>query len=156
MIHSVHSCFHTIYLAFFFLSKFDHSSPFSLRISLLILLELVKQISFFFFRKINQTQPKDRLVGSTNIQVFYLRQQNKGTKNFSFFFTDFFFLYYGGDLISNNLNDNILKKKIMLFYFFGLFFDFFFWVYFSNLFFFQPDLFLYFTFIFFFCFIFFF
>ena len=64
-------------------------------------------------------------MASTNIQVFYLRQQNKDTKNFSIFFTDFFVLYYGEDLISNNLNDNILKK-IYAFFFLAFFFDFFF------------------------------
>ena len=56
-------------------------------------------------------------MASTNIQVFYLRQQNKDTKNFSVFLPTFFVLYYGGDLISNNWNDNILTKKIMLFFF---------------------------------------
>ena len=74
---------------------------------------------------------------STNIQVFYLRQQNKDTKNFLVFFTDFIILCYGEDLISNNLNDNILKKIYAFF-----FLDFFF----LQIFFFQPDLFLYFTF----------
>ena len=88
-------------------------------------------------------------MASTNIQVFYLRQQNKDTKNFSVYFTDFFALYYGGDLISNNWNDNILKKKFMLFFFQDFVFDFFFRPFLfpaSRLFFFQLDSFLYFLF----------
>ena len=76
-------------------------------------------------------------MASTNIQVFYLRQQNKDTKNFLFFFTDFFVLYYGGDFISNNLNDNIHKKNYA--FFFGFYFQLFFYlIYFSDLFFFPT------------------
>ena len=135
MIHSVHSCFHTIYLTFFSLSKFDHSCLFFPQNFSFSSFGTNQTNLIFFFRKINQTQPKDRLVASTNIQVFYLRQQNKGTKTFSVFFTNFFVLYYGGDLISNNLND----KKNLCFFFFGLFFFYFFFrIYFSNLFFFNQ------------------
>ena len=76
-------------------------------------------------------------MASTNIQVFYLRQQNKDTKNFSIFFTDFFVLYYGEDLISNNLNDNILKK-IYAFFSWLFFSTFFFRIYFFDFLFFPT------------------
>ena len=86
-------------------------------------------------------------MASTNIQVFYLRQKNKDTKNFSVFFNDFFVFYYGGDLISNNWNDNILKNLCFFsrIFFFEFFFDLFIFPA-SRLFFFNRILFLYFLF----------
>ena len=93
MIHSVHSCFHTIYLAF------SHSNSlttrlFPLKISLLVLLELIKQIRFFFSAKFNQKPIKRKCWWREPIFKLHLKQQKNDTKAFLVCYRLFFFFFF--------------------------------------------------------------
>ena len=93
MIHSVHSCFSTIYLAF------SHSNSlttrlFPLKISLLVLLELIKQIRYFFSAKFNQKPIKRTCWWREPMFKLHLKQQKNDTKAFLVCYRLFFFFFF--------------------------------------------------------------
>ena len=112
MIHSVHSCFHTIYLAF------SHSNSlttrlFPLKISLLVLLELIKQIRFFFSAKFNQKPIKRTCWWREPIFKLHLKQQKNDTKAFLVWYRLFFFF-----AVSRLLFFFSTRSQLLLFFFF--------------------------------------
>ena len=117
MIHSVHSCFHTIYLAF------SHSNSlttrlFPLKISLLVFLELIKQIRFFFSAKFNQKPIKRTCWWREPIFKLHLKQQKNDTKAFLVCYRLFFFFFFFSMLS--------FLCSFFFFFFFLRFLDFFF------------------------------
>ena len=124
MIHSVHSCFHTIYLAFSNSNSLTTLAFFPLKISLLVLLELIKQIRFFFSAKFNQKPIKRTCWWREPIFMLYLKQQKNDTKAFLVCYRLFFFFFF---LFFFFFFSQCFPFCVLFFFFFFLrFLDFFF------------------------------